>query len=134
MKMGVDICTNNKGLPIVILFSKPGCSHCKWIGETFDTVVMEYVKKGLVEAHHYDIETNDDLLTPELETEIPLKHLKIKDQSGLGGPVPYFNFGCRYDRIGNGYQAQDDLFAEEMEMRSVIDALLAEIEEVHKLN
>ena len=133
VKMGVDICTNDKGLPVVILFSESGCSHCKWIGETFDTVVMEYVKKGLIEAHHYDEETNDDLLTPDIETKIPLKYLKIKDQSGPGGPLPYFNFGCRYDRIGNGYEGQDDLFAEETEMRNVIDELLAEINEVRKL-
>jgi len=133
VKMGVDICTNDKGLPIVILFSESGCSHCEWIGETFDTVVMEYVKRGLIEAHHYDVMTNDDLLTPDLETEIPRKYLKIENQSNPGGPVPYFNFGCRYDRTGNGYQAQDDLFAEEMEMRNVIDALLTEIEEARKL-
>jgi len=133
VKMGIDICTNDKGLPVVILFSESGCSHCKWIGATFDAVVMEYVKRGLIEAHHYDIETNDDLLTSDLETKIPLKYLKIKNQSGPSGPVPYFNFGCRYDRIGNGYQGQDDLLAEETEMRNVIDALLTEINEVRKL-
>jgi peptidyl-prolyl cis-trans isomerase C len=133
LKMGVDICTNVKGLPIVVLFSEAGCSHCEWVEETFDDVVMEYVERGLIEAHHYDIKTNDDLLTPELETELPRKYLKIKNQSGPGGPVPYFNFGCRYDRIGNGYEAQDDLSAEETEMRNVIDALLTEIEEARKL-
>jgi len=128
VKMGVDICTNDEGLPIVILFSKSDCSHCEWVDETFDTVVMEYVKRGLIEAHHYDIKTKDDLLTPDIETKIPLKHLKMRDQSGPGAPVPYFNFGCRYDRIGNGYESQDDPIAEEMEMRNVIDTLLTEIE------
>jgi thiol-disulfide isomerase/thioredoxin len=130
--MGVDVCTNVKGLPIVILFSEAGCSHCEWIEETFDDVVMEYVNRGLIEAHHFDIKTNDDLLTPGLETELPRKYLKIKNQSGPGGPVPYFNFGCRYDRIGNGYEAQDDLSAEETEMRNVIDELLKEIGEARK--
>jgi len=47
--------------------------------------------------------------------------------------LPYFNFGCRYDRIGNGYKDQDDLFAEETEMRNIIDTLLTEIEKVRKL-
>jgi peptidyl-prolyl cis-trans isomerase C len=133
VKLGLDICTNDKGLPIVILFSEAGCAHCEWIGETFDAVVMEYVERGLIEAHHYDIKNNDDLLTPALETRIPLKYLKIKDLSDPAGLVPYFNFGCRYDRIGNGYQAQDNLLAEEVEMGNVIDALLKEIEDVRKL-
>jgi len=133
VKMGADICINDKGLPIVILFSDPDCSHCKWIGPSFDAVVMKYVKRGLIEAHHYDIDSNDDLLTPDLETEIPLKYLKIKNQSDPDRLAPYFNFGCRYDRIGNGYEAQGDLRAEEREMCNVIDALLTEIEEVRKL-
>jgi hypothetical protein len=133
VKMGLDICTNDKGLPIVLLFSDPDCSHCKWIGKTFDTVVMEYVKRGLIEAHHYDIDTNDDLLTPDFETEIPLKYIKIKKQTDPDGLVPYFNFGCRYDRIGNGYTGQGDLKVEEREMLNTIDALLTEIEEARKL-
>jgi parvulin-like peptidyl-prolyl isomerase len=131
-EMGIDICTNDKGQPIVLLFSETGCPHCEWIGKTFDAVVMDYVKRGLIEAHHYDIETKDDLLTLDLETEIPLKYLKIKNQTDPSGLAPYFNFGCRYDRIGNGYQAQKDLSAEETEMRNVIDALLTEIEAAHK--
>jgi peptidyl-prolyl cis-trans isomerase C len=133
VKLGADICTNDKGLPVVILFSDPDCSHCKWIGPTFDTVVREYVKRGLIEAHHYDIDNNDDLLTQDLETEIPLKYLTIKKQSDPDGLVPYFNFGCRYDRIGNGYKGQGDLSVEETEMRNIIDALLAKIETAHKL-
>jgi peptidyl-prolyl cis-trans isomerase C len=133
VKMGIDICKNDKGLPIVLLFSDPDCSHCKWIGGTFDTVAKEYVKKGLIEAHHYDVDTNDDLLTLYPETEIPVKYLKIKNQTNPDKLVPYFNFGCRYDRIGNGYKGQGDLSVEEKEMRNVIDALLTEIEEIRKL-
>ena len=121
---GRDICTNDEGLPVIILFTSSGCSHCEWIGETFDSVVMEYVDSGLIEAHHYDIDYNKDLLMPDLETEIPQSHFEIKKRGDPEGYIPYFNFGCRYDRIGTGYEYQDDLFAEEMEMRQVIDALL----------
>jgi peptidyl-prolyl cis-trans isomerase C len=119
---GKDICANDKGQPIVLLFTSSGCSHCNWVGETFDITVMEYVEMGLIEAHHYNKNTNDDLLTPDLETDIPKKYLKIDEQSE--GYVPYFNFGCKYHRIGTGYERQDDLFSEEIEMRKVIDALL----------
>ena len=29
--------------------------------------MAEYVEEGLIEAHHYDFQTKDDLLTPEIE-------------------------------------------------------------------
>ena len=114
---------NSKGQPIILFFSRADCSHCQWISETFDTTVMEYVEKGLIEAHHYDIISKDDLLTPVHESEIPQKYLKIKEERSPD-LVPYFNFGGRYERLGTGYEAQDDFFAEELEMRQVIDALL----------
>ena len=121
---GEDICRNDRGLPLIILFTASGCSHCKWIGDTFDSTVMEYVEKGLIEAHHYEIDTNDDLLTAAVETEIPQSHLEIGQRRNPEGNVPYFNFGCKYDRIGNGYEEQDDLSAEAREIRQVIDTLL----------
>jgi hypothetical protein len=70
------------------------------------------------------MDTDDDLLTPDPEEEIPRNFLKIKKQGDPDGYVPYFNFGCKYDRVGTGYEGDDDLFAEEMEMREVLDALL----------
>jgi parvulin-like peptidyl-prolyl isomerase/thiol-disulfide isomerase/thioredoxin len=123
---GEGTCTNDEGQPIVILFSTSRCSHCEWIGETFDSAVMEYVEMGLIEAHHYNMDTDTDLLTPNLETGIPKRYLKIMEQGDPEGYVPYFSFGCRYDRTGTGYERQDDLFAEEMEMRKVLNALVRE--------
>ncbi len=121
---GEDICTNDEGQPVVILFGSSRCSHCEWIAETFDSTVMEYVKLGLIEAHHYNMDTDDDLMTPNLENVIPKRYLKIIEQGDPEGYVPYFNFGCSYDRIGTGYEGQDNLFAEEMEMRKVLNALV----------
>ena len=121
---GKEANVNSKGKPVILLFTSIGCSHCQWISETFDTTVMEYVKNGLIEAHHYEMDTSDDLLTPVHESEIPPEYLKVKDEMAPDS-VPYFNFGGRYDRIGTGYEAQDDFFAEEMEMRQVIDSLLS---------
>ena len=118
-----NLCKNSKGKPIIMLFSTPDCPHCNWIGETFDETVMEYAERGLIEAHHYDLTTRDDLLTPEIEKEIPEIYLKIAEK-GSQGYVPYFNFGCMYDRISNGYEKEDDLYAEEVEMRQIIDFLL----------
>jgi len=123
---GQAICKNDAGLPLIILFTSSRCPHCLWIGETFESMVMEYVDYGLIEAHHYDMDTNDDLLTATVETKIPQGHLKIYQ---LGSPedyIPYFNFGCKYDRIGTGYERQDDLASEAWEFRRVIDTLLSE--------
>ena len=121
---GQAVNVSSNGQPVILLFSADNCSHCQWIAETYDTTVMEYMEKGLIEAHHYDTMTGDDLLTPVIETEIPEKYLKIKEDRDPGY-VPYFNFGGVYERKRNGYEDQDDFFAEEMEMRQVIDYLLA---------
>ncbi len=120
---GLATNVNSNGKPVILLFSSMGCSHCQWISETFDEVVKEYVQKGLIEAHHYDVDTKDDLLTRVHEAEIPEPYLKLKEERDKDY-VPYFNFGGLYERNGNGYEEQDDFFAEEMEMRQVIDALL----------
>jgi thiol-disulfide isomerase/thioredoxin len=117
---GKDIYRNSKGQPVIIMFSHKGCSFCEWIEGTFDDLVMEYVRRGLIEAHHYDIEIKDDLLTPETETEIPKNYSDFFPQKG----TPYFFFGGMYERSGTGYFEQDDLYAEEMEMRQIIDDLI----------
>ena len=120
---GRKISTNSDGQPVILFFSTPECPHCKWIEEIFHSTVEEYTGKGLIEAHHYDLHTQDDLLTPLKETKIPEEYFKIYKQ-GSKGYVPYFNFGQRYERISNGYELKGDLFSEEKEMHQVIDSLL----------
>ncbi|MBN1905243.1 MAG: peptidylprolyl isomerase [Deltaproteobacteria bacterium] len=121
---GKDIYRNSKGQPVIIMFSHIGCSFCKWIEETFDDTVMDYIKKGLIEAHHYDIQTKDDLLTPETENDIPEQYVKLFNYENPNRSTPSFNFGGMYYRLGAGYFDQDDLYAEEMEMRQIIDDLI----------
>lgn len=121
---GLDACNDDEGRPVILLFSMESCSHCKWSGDMFDFIVRYYLANGLIEAHHYDIVTGDDLLTDEIETEIPPSHLQIKEYGDPKGLVPYFNFSCKYERIGNGYEDDGDLSAEGEEIRQVIDSLL----------
>lgn len=122
---GLKLNVNSKGQPVILFFTSIGCSHCEWISETFDTVALEYMQKGLIEAHHYEMVSSDDILTPVVEKEIPKEYLKYKQERSPDS-VPYFNFGGIYERLGTGYEALDDFFAEELEMRQVIDALLNE--------
>lgn len=122
---GKDTNRNSKGQPVIIMFTRKGCHFCEWVAETFDDTVNEYIKKGLIEAHHYDFQTKDDLLTPETETVIPEQYLKLFDFENPNSSTPCFNFGGMYYRLGAGYFEQDDLYAEEMEMRQIIDDLIS---------
>ncbi len=121
---GKNALKNSKGRPIVILFTRVGCHFCEWVEETYEEVVSEYVNKGLIEAHHYDFTSKDDLLTPEKENEIPAEFIEYYEHENPNSSTPCFQFGGIYYRLGTGYYEQDDLYAEEMEMRQVIDALL----------
>ena len=121
---GKGINKNSKGQPIIIIFTRKGCHVCEWVEDTFDETVMEYVEKGLIEAHHYDFLTGDDLLTPEIETTIPKQYFELFEYENPQSSTPYYNFGGMYYRRGAGYMTQDDLYAEEMEMKQVIDDLL----------
>jgi len=123
-KSGFDVCTNADGQPVIFLVSSSTCSHCEWVGEIFDAVAMNYMEDGLIEAHHYDKPTGDDLLTEEVETEIPEEILAIYDRGDPKGLVPYVNFSCKYERIGNGHETEQDPEAEGREMMDVIDTLL----------
>jgi len=112
------------GKPIIRLFSTTWCPHCQWVSSTFDKVAKDYVKKGKIVAHHWQLDTNDDTLTTEVEKAVPNEEGVIYNQFNPGGSIPTFVFGCRYYRIGNGYERQNDLAAEEKEFREIIDKLL----------
>lgn len=123
-KSGFDVCTNSDGKPVILLFSSSSCSHCEWLGEIFDTIVPLYAEAGLIEAHHFDRPTGDDLLTEEVETGIPEEFIAIFDRGNPKGVVPYSNFSCKYERVGNGYEKTQDAEAEGREIMDVIETLI----------
>ena len=119
------ICTEN-GKPVIELYSTTWCPHCKWIKDTFDSVAKEYVAAGKIVAHHWEIDTGDDTLTAANETKVPDSELAAYKQFNPDGSIPTFVFGCKYYRIGNGYESQNNLTAETNEFRRVIDTLISE--------
>jgi hypothetical protein len=121
---GFDACTNSDGKPVILLFSSSSCSHCAWVGEIFDAIVGYYVEDGLIEAHHFDRPTGDDLLTEEIETEIPEEFIGIYDRGNPKHVVPYLNLSCKYERIGNGYEKTQDAESEAREMIEAIEILI----------
>lgn len=113
-----------EGKPVIYLFSTTWCPHCQWIKDTFDKVVKEYMASGKIKAYHWEVDTGDNTLTPEKETQVPNKDLSIYKEFNPEGSIPTFVFGAKYFRTGNGYEAQKDLVSEEAEFRAVIDDLI----------
>jgi thiol-disulfide isomerase/thioredoxin len=119
-----QICTLN-GRPVVYLFTTTWCPHCKFIKDTFDKTVKEYVDERKIVAYHWEIDTNDNSLTSNVETSVPGSDIEIYKTSNPQGSIPTFVFGCKYYRIGNGYEGQQDgLTLEEKEFRAVIEHLI----------
>lgn len=122
-KKGADICSED-GKPVVYLFSTTWCLHCVWVKDAFDEIVAEYVKAGKIKAHHYELDIGDDVLTSEEETQVPESALAVYQEFNPGGSIPTFVFGCKYFRVGNGFEQQDDLIAEKEEFQAVIEDLI----------
>jgi len=116
------------GKPVIRLFSTTWCPHCIWIKPTFDRVVKEYADAGKIVAHHWEMDTGDDTLTPEIETSVPASEQAVFQKFNPNNTIPTFVFGGKYYRIGNGYEQQQNLTAEEKEFRAVIDELIKEAE------
>ncbi|TSC95576.1 MAG: hypothetical protein Athens101410_450 [Parcubacteria group bacterium Athens1014_10] len=110
--------------PIIRLFSSTTCPHCVWIKKTFDKVAKEYVGTGKIKAYHWELDQQDNTLTEEKETQIPDSEIKILTDFNPEGYVPVFIFGCKYFRIGTGYERENDLAKEEAEFKEIIDELL----------
>ena len=123
LKKNAQVCKEG-GKPVIYLFSTATCPHCQWIKETFDRVVKDYSAQGKIVAYHYDVDTGDDLLTSQKETQLTASANNIYNEFSPEGYIPTFVFGCKYFRIGNGYESESNLAKEETEFRAVIDDLL----------
>lgn len=122
MKKDASICKEN-GKPVVYLFSTTWCPHCEWIKATFDTTMAKYVQDGKIVAYHFEVDTNDNTLTSAVENQLPAQAQAIYSEFNPKGSIPTFVFGCKYFRIGNGYEAKEDLASEVKEFDAVIKDL-----------
>ncbi|MBU2101070.1 thioredoxin family protein [Candidatus Micrarchaeota archaeon] len=112
------------GKPVIRLFSTTWCPHCVWIKDTFDSVVKEYVDSGKIIAYHWELDTGDNTLTEEVETVVPDSETAIYREFNPKATIPTFVFGCKYSRVGNGFESSKDLVSEEKEFKAVIETLL----------
>jgi len=113
------------GKPVIRLFSKTRCSHCQWIAETYDLVVQMYIDEDTIVAHHWEIDTGDDMLTDAIEQDVPGAEMAVLAEFNPDESVPTFVFGCKYYRIGTGYEWKNDLVSEAAEFMAVIEALIS---------
>jgi thiol-disulfide isomerase/thioredoxin len=116
-----DKCTED-GKPQVFLFTTTWCPHCSWIKDTFDSWAKDNSDK--IAAYHWEVDTNDNTLTDEVENEVPSQHQEIFETFNPNGSIPTFVFGCKYGRVGNGYEQQDDLDKERESFDTVLEELL----------
>lgn len=119
---GDEICKEN-GMAVVRLFSAEVDPHSQWVSKAFNDVAKEY--SGKVIAYNWQIDTGDNLLTELIEEKIPKQEIEIYKKYNNAGSVPTFVFGCRYVRVGNGYEAEGSLDKEEAEFRKVIEKLIS---------
>ena len=124
-KMGEEVCTRD-GKPVIRLFSTTNCPHCVWIKDTYDKIAREYQDKGLIIAHHWELDTGDDTISSVIETKTPLSEVEVYQKFNPRGSVPTYVFGCKYTRIGNAYERQGDLESEKQEFKHVIESLIKE--------
>ncbi|HLD28110.1 MAG TPA: thioredoxin family protein [Patescibacteria group bacterium] len=118
-----EICTQD-GKPVVYLFSTTWCPHCSWIKDTFDNTAQKYIDSGDIIAYHWEVDTYDNTLTSEIETVVPPDHLAIYQDFNPNGSIPTFVFGCKYFRVGNGFEQTNDLSAEAAEFEALIQEMI----------
>ncbi len=121
--------TNNticmqEGKPIVREFATSWCPHCAWVKPVYQQVVKEYA--GKISAYQWEVDTGNNLLTEELEFEVPANEMNIFEKFNPNKSIPTFIIGCKYVRIGNAFEEQNDKKAEATELRAVIDKILKE--------
>lgn len=116
-----DVCKED-GKPMVFLFSTTWCPHCEWIKDTFDKWAKDNSDK--ISAYHWELDTGDNTLTSKTEDSIPDKHNEIYSKFNPSGSIPTYVFGCRYSRVGNGYESEEDLGKEKASFEKVMKELL----------
>jgi thiol-disulfide isomerase/thioredoxin len=119
---GDQVCADNNGKPYVFMFSATFCSHCTWIKDTFKSLQGEFPEE--INLQIWELDTGDNPLTFPVEERVPTEFRNIYDTYNSQGSVPTFVFGCEYMRIGNGYEAQNNLQAEAEDFKFIISKLL----------
>ncbi|MBS3144391.1 hypothetical protein J4208_02285 [Candidatus Woesearchaeota archaeon] len=119
-----DICMIG-GKPIIREFATSWCPHCAWVKPTFQEVIKSYGDQ--IVAYQWEVDKGDNLLTEELEFEVPASEMNVFREFNPKQSIPTFIIGCKYMRIGNAFEEQNDKEAEAKELKAIIDKILNEV-------
>jgi len=125
LKVDGSVC-KEAGKPVIRMYGTTWCPHCEWVRPTFDSVVKEYVDANKIVAYHWQLDVSDNTLTDTNEGTVPALEKAVFNQFNPKGSIPTFVFGCKYYRIGNGFETQKDLNAERAEFIKIIEEVLKE--------
>ena len=106
---GKDICIKG-GLPVIHFFTKSTCGACSELDGPFREALAPF--EGKAAAYQWELDTGDDLLSDDAEKGIPGDALAAFKEGNPKLQVPFFNFGCRYTRVGKAYKGGADEQAE----------------------
>lgn len=121
-----NICLGADEKPVVILYSVSWQDASQFGTDAFEQALIGY--EDTLEAHMWEVDTDDDLLTEEVETEMTEQHKTLFKRFNPGSSVPAYLIGCKYFRIGNGYWEEKDSASEILELQAIFDEILFEVD------
>lgn len=114
---GKETCLKD-GKPVLRVYTTTSCQQCdKGVSEFRDALPKDAFYVQILQLN-----TGDDLMTAEKETGIQPQELEPFTQKNPQSVVPFYDFACKYFRIGNAYVSGD----EQAEFKAVLDKILAE--------
>lgn len=102
---GDEVCREN-GKPVVYIFGRSSCPHCRWLHPIITRVAQEF---GDLISFYDNMDKDSDR--------------EIYDKYGRGY-IPLTVIGCKYVRTGTMHEREDDKEAEANEIRALICSLL----------
>ncbi|HLD86720.1 MAG TPA: SurA N-terminal domain-containing protein [Candidatus Nanoarchaeia archaeon] len=112
--------------PIIRMFTASSCDECKGPSKRLKSLLQSPELLSEVNGHIWEIDTGDDLLTPQKETGVPKSEIGQFFSISPNREVPAYSFGCKYTRVGQLPDSAGNLNAEEKEFKEVILTLLVE--------
>jgi len=120
-RLNNSICTSN-GKPILFMFGKTTCPYCNMIKDVYLNATKPYFDNGSVIIKLWEVDIKTNILNqsdPNYSKDYAFYFQKYSPDK-----VPFFNFGCRYIRLGIAFSTPAE---EQKEFKAVIENLLFQL-------
>ncbi|MBI2138536.1 peptidylprolyl isomerase [Candidatus Woesearchaeota archaeon] len=115
---GEGVCKDD-GKAVIRLYTASGCKGCPLAAKSFEEVLKGFV--GKIQFRHWELNTGDNLATPETEKGVPQRELGMFKKLDRDGKVPFSIIGCKYYRAGNFFATATE---ESKELAAVISSVV----------